>query len=323
MPVWRRQPDMDEQTATKAPLSFLDHLRASAAAPAPAPETALSVQKCKQIKAALERALLECFGPGVSVELDGQELVAAAGWLSRLDAAAAVLMQRDEGGAGDMAALALERRTAILMTTAQFGGVSMLGLTDTGRALTDIEQSLLTALGAAVLPSVHSAAQSDAVPVKLFDPQTASALFRGEAMLTVFDFSVLLGGVRMSLLLALPAGTAQSDHVGGKENIAWKSAIGSELTRSRMRLEAVVDILALPLSNLHALRPGDIIPIPEGGLGRTLLVSRGETLLTGRLGKLAGAYTVRVTSPVAAEASPLHSLMRSAGVKANSKSETR
>jgi flagellar motor switch protein FliM len=312
---------MDERTATSSPISFLDHLRASAAAPAP--EAALSVQKSKQIKADLEHALLDWIGPGVSVELDGQELAAAAGWLSRLDATAAVLMQPCEDGAGSAAVLALERRTAILMTTAQFGGASMLGLTDTGRALTDIEQGLLTALGAAVLPSVHTAAQGDAALVKLFDPKTASASFRSETMLTIFDFSVLLGGLRMSLLLALPAGATQSDHTGGKENTAWKSAIGSELMRSRIRLEAVVDVLAMPLSHLNTLKPDDIIPIPKGGLGRTQLVSRGETLLTGSLGKLAGAYTVRVTSPVTAKAGPLHKLMRSASAKANSKSETR
>jgi hypothetical protein len=313
---------MIEPTAT--PLSFLDHVRASAAAPAPAP--AIAAQKSKQISSAVERALLDCLGPGLSIELTGQQLVSSADWFSGLDAAAAVLAQPGEDGAGELALLALERRAVILMTTSQFGGASMLGLTDTGRPLTDIEQGFLAELGAALFACVRAPANSSAPPVQLLEPQAASALIQSDAMLTIFEFSILLGDIRLGFVLALAAGPAQADQGPAKkkaENTAWKSAVGSELTRSRVTLEAVVDLAALPLSRLRILLPGDIIPIPEGGLGRTSLVSRGETLLTGRLGKLAGAYTVRVTSAVCARPNPLRGAMSAAGAKTKLQSETR
>ncbi len=313
---------MVESTAT--PLSFLDHLRASAAIPAAEP--AIAAQKSKQISSAVERALLDCLGASLSLELAGQRLVSSTDWFSGLDAATAVLAQPGEEGLNEVALLTLDRRAAILLTTSQFGGSSMLGLTDTGRPLTDIEQGFLTEFGAALFASVSPSANGNVSPVQLLEPQAASAFIQNEVMLTAFEFSILLGEIRIGLVLALPAGPAMADHGPANEkaeNTAWKSAVGSELTRSRVKLEAVVDLAALPLSRLRILLPGDIIPVPEGALGKTLLISRGETLLTGRLGKLAGAYTVRVTSVVSAKPSPLHNLMSAAGAKTNLQSETR
>jgi flagellar motor switch protein FliM len=281
---------------SSAPLTFLDHLRASAKAAPPDPAPAAG--NSKQLANAVQRALLDCIGPGLEFEVGAQQLVLATDWTPSLDASACVLAQTIEDDPGQTALILFDRRTAILLATAQFGGASMLGLTDTGRPLSTIEQEYLVEFGAALLSAINSGSQRD-TPVRLIDPQASAGLLPPASMLTLFDFTLTLNDVRLNFAIAAPAEVSPSETVApvrSQADSAWKSAIGSELTRSKVRLEATVNLAPLTLSRLRVLIPGDIIPIPEGGLGRTTLVSRGEALLTGRLGKFGGSYTVRVTS---------------------------
>jgi flagellar motor switch protein FliM len=290
---------------SSAPLTFLDHLRASAK---PAlPEAPLAAGKSKLLANTVQRALLECLGPAHAFEAGTQQILSVADWFSGLDASSCVIAQSVEDKPAETALITFDRRTAILLATAQFGGASMLGLTDTGRALSAIEQEFLVEFSAALFLAIKPAAPSDAL-VRFIEPQTAATILPPDAMLTVFDVAVTLNDVRLDLALISPADPAQTvsiEPIQPQCGSAWKSAIGSELTRSKVRLEAVVDLAPLTLSRLRVLIPGDIIPIPEGGLSRTALVSRGEALLTGRLGKFGGSYTVRVTSTASEKSTPL------------------
>jgi flagellar motor switch protein FliM len=290
---------------SSAPLTFLDHLRASAK-PAP-PDPAPVAGNSKQLANAAQRALLDCIGPGLEFEAGAQQLVLATDWISSLDASVCLLAQATEDDPSQTAMILFDRRTAILLATAQFGGASMLGLTDTGRSLSNIEQEYLVEFGAALLSAINSGSQRD-TPVRLIDPHASAGFLPPASMLTLFDFTVTLNGVRLNFAFAAPAEVSSGASVApvhSQAGSAWKSAIGSELTRSKVRLEATVDLAPLTLSRLRVLIPGDIIPIPEGSLGRTSLISRGETLLTGRLGKFGGSYTVRVTSTASPKPTPL------------------
>jgi flagellar motor switch protein FliM len=300
-----------------APVTFLDHLRASAkpALPDPAPAAGNS----KQLATAVQSALLECMGPGLEFEAGAQQLILAADWTLSLDASACVLAQTIEDDPGQTALILFDRRTAILLATAQFGGASMLGLTDTGRQLSTIEQEYLVEFGTSLLCAINAGPQRDA-PARLIDPQASAGILPPACLLTHFDFTVTLNDVRLNFAFAAPAEVfpgASVAPVHSQADSAWKSAIGSELTRSKVRLEATVDLAPLTLSRLRVLIPGDIIPIPEGSLGRTSLISRGETLLMGRLGKFGGSYTVRVTSTASPKSTPLQ------GAIANTQREKR
>jgi flagellar motor switch protein FliM len=298
-----------------APLTFLDHLRASAK-PA-TPEPALAAGKSKQLSNTVQRALLECLGPGLEFEAGAQQLLPVTDWLSSLDASSCVIAQSVEDKPDETALITFDRRTAILLATAQFGGASMLGLTDTGRTVSAIEQEYLTEFGAALFPAIKAGSSGD-MPVRYIEPQAAATILPPDCALTVFDFAVKLNDVRLNFVLVTPAEAAQaksSAPAQTQSESAWKSAIGSELTRSKVRLEAVVELTPLTLSRLRVLLPGDIIPIPEGSLGKTALVSRGETLLTGRLGKFGGSYTVRVTSTASEKATPLEGAIANRGTE--------
>jgi flagellar motor switch protein FliM len=288
-----------------APLTFLDHLRACSRAAVPEPT--LDAGKSKQIANSVQRGLLECLGPDLAFEAGLQSSASAAEWLSGLEANTCILLRSVEDRPAETMLIAFDRRTAILLATAQFGGASMLGLTDTGRALSAIEQEYLVEFGAMFLPAIKSGSQSDA-QVQFIDPQAAAAVPPPDSLLTLFDFVVTLNSVRLNFTLVTPVEavqTASTAHTRAQPDSAWKDAISAELTRSNVRLEAVVNLAPITLSRLRVLIAGDIIPIPEGSLGRTALVSRGETLLMGRLGKFGGSYTVRVTSTSSTKATPL------------------
>jgi flagellar motor switch protein FliM len=288
-----------------APITFLDHLRANAkpALNEPAPDAG----KSKQLANAVQRGLLDCLGPDIAFEAGSQQLSSVADWLAGLDASACIIAQSVEDALDQTALITLDRRSAILLATAQFGGASMLGLTDTGRALSAIEQEYLAEFGAALLAAIKGGSPSDA-QVRLIDAQSATGILPFNSMLTLFDFAATLNDMPLKFVLVTPAEAVQRAPVTAthaQPDSAWKSAISSELTRSNVRLEAIVNLAPLTLSRLRILIPGDIIPIPEGSLGRTALVSRGETLLTGRLGKFGGSYTVRVTSTAPEKSTPL------------------
>jgi flagellar motor switch protein FliM len=300
-----------------APLTFLDHLRASAK-PA-SPEPTLAAGNSKQLASAVQRGLLECLGPDLEFEAGSQQLSSVADWVSSRDASAYLIARFAEENPEETALILLDRRTAILLATAQFGGASMLGLTDTGRALSAIEQEYLVEFGTALLAAIRERTPGD-TQVRLIDAKASAALLPKDAMLSLFDFAVSVNDVQINFTLVTPAETSQGMSMAPTQpqsDSAWKSAISSELTRSNVRLEAVVNLAPITLSRLRVLIPGDIIPIPEGSLGRTALVSRGETLLTGRLGKFGGSYTVRVTSTSSGKATPLQ------GAIANRHRETR
>lgn len=287
------------------PVSFLDHLRQSAksALSEPSPVTGNS----RQLSTAVQRALQECLGSDLEFKSGTQQILSVPDWISSLDSGACLIAHCVEEQSDETALIAFDRRTAILLATFQFGGASMLGLTDTGRALSAIEQEYLIEFGKSLFPTIRTDASGSA-SVNFVEPQTAAANLPLDCMLTCFDFTIGLNDIRLNFVLATSAQTALSKAAAPDQtqaDSAWKSAISSELTRSNVRLEAVVDLAPLTLSRLRMLIPGDIIAIPEGALGRTALVSRGETLLTGRLGKFGGSYTVRITSAASSKTTPL------------------
>jgi flagellar motor switch protein FliM len=288
-----------------APVTFLDHLRSSAK-PASS-EPVLDMGKSRQLANTVQRAFMESLDPGLEFDAGAQQLSSVSDWTSSLDTNTCILAHSIEDKPGETTLITFDRRTAIFLSTVQFGGASMLGLTDTGRALSGIEEDYLAEFGAALLPAIRTSPLSDA-QVRLIDPQSAKAILPPDCMLTLFSFGIRLEGTQLNFVLLRPAEAAPNLSAAPaprQADSAWKSAISSELTRSNIRLEAIVDLAPLTLSRLRVLIPGDIIPIPEGNLGRTALVSRGETMLTGRLGKFGGSYTVRVTSTASEKSTPL------------------
>lgn len=112
----------------------------------------------------------------------------------------------------------------------------------------------------------------------------------------LFDLTLeFSGGVRqgsLTLILPEPAARAAEDEARGKtRGPTLERAIGAV----RADLTAVICRFRLPLSELAAMEPGDILPVMRERLSETSLVTiTGQQIASGRLGQIGGLRAVRV-----------------------------
>ncbi|WP_425102209.1 FliM/FliN family flagellar motor switch protein [Tropicibacter sp. S64] len=89
---------------------------------------------------------------------------------------------------------------------------------------------------------------------------------------------------------------------GAEEAVAMGPGPHEEVfSRVPARLDAILARLRLPLNKAQALKPGDLVPLPQDALDKVLLTAgKGRTVVTGRLGQLNGMRAVRLSMPVQA-----------------------
>ncbi|WP_051909593.1 FliM/FliN family flagellar motor switch protein [Paenirhodobacter enshiensis] len=82
----------------------------------------------------------------------------------------------------------------------------------------------------------------------------------------------------------------------------WDTRLSRSVLGAHARLDAVLNRMALPLSEVLALRPGMEIPLPGAEIGAILVEAEGRRLARGRLGQFRGQRAVllgaeEVTAP--------------------------
>jgi flagellar motor switch protein FliM len=111
----------------------------------------------------------------------------------------------------------------------------------------------------------------------------------------VFDLTVeFCGGAQQGavclVLPELPEETAQA-----REDAAADPRLKRALGWARADLTAVICRLRVPLSDLAAMVPGDVLPLTRHRLNETDLIGiTGERIATGRLGQIGGSRAIRL-----------------------------
>lgn len=113
-------------------------------------------------------------------------------------------------------------------------------------------------------------------------------------------------GRRGSALLALPAGaparaSAGSEVSADAADLVFAAALRAEVEAAAVTLEAVIARVALPLSQVMALAPGEVLRLPGAAVDRVdLLASGGVRVAGGKLGQTRGLRALRLDEAAAA-----------------------
>jgi flagellar motor switch protein FliM len=78
---------------------------------------------------------------------------------------------------------------------------------------------------------------------------------------------------------------------------AWSGAFNSEIARTSVTVDAVIDACVMTLGDIAALAPGDTIAIDSGFAAPLRLETGGAAVFEGRLGRQSDALVVRVDEP--------------------------
>ena len=128
------------------------------------------------------------------------------------------------------------------------------------------------------------------LPVKALAIYRIGIEFDGVAKGTlVFGFPILRAG---------PDDAAAQDARSKSDPQAWSRQFAAECKMAPTGLNAVLYRHKMSLSDLRALRPGQVLPVPASALGDVRLVgAAGAIVGTARLGQLNGARAVRFLGP--------------------------
>ena len=144
------------------------------------------------------------------------------------------------------------------------------------------------------------------------------ALTMGTGGYRILRLGCLLGADRAGeLILALPIPSAPSAaphpasaqpaaNAPAPDGIAGSgAALRARLLDAPARLEAVLHRMTVPLAELRALQPGDVLRLPAGAQFAARLESTdGRLVAEGRLGQLSGQRAVRLCAPDAGDTRP-------------------
>lgn len=79
----------------------------------------------------------------------------------------------------------------------------------------------------------------------------------------------------------------------------WENTLRGHIGKLRIRVSAVLPPVRRTLSEISALRPGDVIDLAPIGDTQTVFVkARNRTIFSGELGKIGRSYSVRIMQPV-------------------------
>lgn len=261
----------------------------------------------KALRLALARAADALFGLGLTVATVEQRRVPLADVGRSLgDAGLLVLL---EGGGGARGALCLDAQFLAGLIEVQTTGAVRPGVARP-RVATRTDAAMVAPLIDAILAEFDSQLAEDPQthPPRHFGYGDLVEDLRGLALLLVApDFDLLRLTVdlgpgsktgRLDLLLPVipppartPSGKTASTKVSEPEHLE------EVVTKAPVALDAVMARLSLPLRDVLALKPGDLLPIPRDALCDTQLIgTRGHIVAAAQLGQMNGWRALRLIS---------------------------
>jgi flagellar motor switch protein FliM len=139
------------------------------------------------------------------------------------------------------------------------------------------------------------------IPPAITGEELQKQLLRdGPAARLVFEVSTPTG--RGTIELFMPHRVLLSHRADGNgadraTAAKWGAHFGEEIMRSVVRLDAAIPMASMTLGELAALRPGQVLEMPQTAQAETRLSAKDKTLFVCEFGKLGANYTVRVRHP--------------------------
>jgi flagellar motor switch protein FliM len=257
----------------------------------------------KPMLAKLDASLKAGLSGKIRVELADHESLPMQSWLKSLGEEHWIIAVPQKEGDPNPVIFALEAAAVSNLTSLAFGAEEQASPGQSGRDLTSLEIEFLPVLADMFLPAVHELGRIHHLQPSFCRADRFDAATVSNAAAAVFQFKLSLGAMVWPLRIAsysedaMRPGGAHGPSSSEKAT-SWKTHLGEEIGRSRLSVEAVVDLHPHTLARLKALRAGDVIPIPEGNLGNCALKARGEPIYSGRLGRQADVYSFRISAPL-------------------------
>lgn len=209
--------------------------------------------------------------------------------------------------------LRFDKRFVTATVEAMFGGAGDEDAFETAPGpLSPIETGVADAIAAqvaAALTEVVSASAPASFTFERLLPKLDPAAFgKPQTPVLVAGFALKALGTVVILEALVPQavltlmGEDLGDLLDGSRTSAdplWSERLGAEVGRATVRVRAVMDAVALTLSEVASLRPGQVLAMPAGGGGRVRLGCADRDLFRCELGQSNGFLTVRVDEPLA------------------------
>lgn len=262
-------------------------------------------------------AMAEAFGPAVSFECSdvrltrSQEARPPAGSAWTMTVAAAEVSP-------DALLMTMEPLALSLMVSALFGGDDTLPPVPIERELSSIEIDVAAQMFDIFAHAFNGTGdRSLAVRFPLPRPITGADLAKQvlrDGPAVSITFAVRLGDNAGNINVTMPqrvlaAHRGDASPVPARGAAAWRERFNEEAMRSEVRLEATMPLATLTLGEIAALRPGQVIEMPQGAQAQTKLHAKDRTLFVCEFGKLGQNYTVRITHPFDAQQEFVDGLM--------------
>jgi len=117
-------------------------------------------------------------------------------------------------------------------------------------------------------------------------------------------FELVFGESRGRVFVTIPQRVLVEHRGEGRakaSNAAWRERFSEEVMRSNVSLRATIPLARLTLGQIAALRPGQVLEMPEQAPTNAKLSAKDQTLFLCEFGKLGQNYTVRIVQPFDAQ----------------------
>jgi flagellar motor switch protein FliM len=229
----------------------------------------------------------------IEIELTGQEQMPLQDWLKTIGKEDWIIAVPQREGDPNPVLLALETAAVSNLTSLAFGGQEPASAGHIGKELTGLEFEFLPILADMFLSALLEPGRAPPQKPIICSAGTFEASSVSNAAAAVFLFSLSLETMTWPFRIAWVPEIADAP-AGSEKSTSWRTHLSGEIGRSRLSVEAVVDLYPQTLAKLQSLRAGDIIAIPEGNLGQCALKARGEPVYSGRLGRQGDVYSFKV-----------------------------
>jgi Type III flagellar switch regulator (C-ring) FliN C-term len=254
----------------------------------------------KAVLATLNASLKSGLSGKIGIELAEPESVPMHTWLKSLGEDDWIIAAPQREGDPNPVLFTLEGAAVSAFTSVAFGGGEPAAAGQARGNLTGIETDFLSVLADMFLPAALELAGAPLVKPVFFRADRFDASSVSSAAAAVFRFTLSLGARAWPLRIASfyeGAARPAADRPSRPEtSVSWKSHLSEEIGRSRLSVEAVMDLHPQTLAKLKSLRAGDVIPIPEGNLRNCALRARGEPIYSGGLGRQGDVYSFRISA---------------------------
>lgn len=266
--------------------------------PPPAPLGPVRIGAARAMRLALMRAGQEALSLRLAVREAAADRMDLDGMAARLPDPGLLLQLTDRDGQGGVMALCPQVLAAVveMQTT---GRVATRAADP--RPATATDAALSEELADAVLAALAALApESDGLPLpagwrvtgRLGDPRAVTMrLPETEYELWTCALDMAEGARAGRLTLALPAPRPDAAQAPARQGAP------AGLLSCPARLEAELARLTLPLSQVRALAPGDVVPLTGSALDRVALIAPGGArVAVARLGRLGDSRAVRLSA---------------------------